>query len=54
MLFDLPDGRPNPHIHAYGHRDLAAEEHLVADQPDPGGELIIRDSEERFTRNTHA
>ena len=25
MLADLPDGRPNPHTYAYGHRDLAAE-----------------------------
>ena len=32
LLADLPDGRPNPNTHAYGHRDLAAEEHLVADQ----------------------
>ena len=35
LLADLPDGRPNPNTHAYGHRDLAAEEHLVADQPEP-------------------
>ena len=45
---DLPDGRPNPNTHAYGHRDLAAEEHLVADQPEPGAKLIIRHPEERF------
>ena len=32
LLADLPDGRPNPNTHAYGHRDLAAEEHLVAEQ----------------------
>ena len=31
LLADLLDGRPNPNIHAYGHRDLAAEEQLVAD-----------------------
>ena len=31
LLADLPDGRPNPNTHVYGHRDLAAEEHLVAD-----------------------
>ena len=42
LLADLPDGRPNQNPHAYGHRDLAAEEHLVADQPKPGAELIIR------------
>ena len=50
LLADLPDGRPNPNTHAYGHRDLAAEEHLVADQPEPGAELIIRHPEERFAR----
>ena len=50
MLADLPNGRPNPNTHAYGHRDLAAEEHLVADQPEPGAELIIRHPEERFAR----
>ena len=31
LIIDLADGRPNPHIHAYGHRDLAAEKRLVAD-----------------------
>ena len=46
LLADLPHGRPNPNAHAYGHRDLAAEEHLVADQPEPGAELIIRHPEE--------
>ena len=50
LLADLPDGRPNPSIHAYGHRDLAAQEHLVADQSEPGTELIIRHPEERFAR----
>ena len=50
LLADLPDGRPNPNTHAYGHRDLAAEEHLLADQPEPGAELIIRHREERFVR----
>ena len=50
MLADLPDGRPNPNTHAYGHRDLAAEEHLVADLPEPGAELVIRHNEERFDR----
>ena len=50
LLADLPDGRPNPNTHAYGHCDLAAEEHLVADQPEPGAELIIRHTEERFAR----
>ena len=50
MLADLPDGRPNPNTHAYGHRDLAAEEHLVADKPEGGAELIIRHPEERFAR----
>ena len=36
LLADLPDGRPYPNTHAYGHRDLAAEEQLVAYQPEPG------------------
>ena len=36
MLADLFDGRSNPHIHAYCHRDLAAKVHLVADQPELG------------------
>ena len=53
LLADLPDGRPNPNTHASGHCDLAAEEHLVADQPEPGAELIIRHPNERFIR-THA
>ena len=48
LLADLPDGRPNPKTHAYGHRNLAAEEHLLADQPEPGAELIVRHPEERF------
>ena len=42
LLADLPESRPNLNTHAYGHRDLAAEEHLVADQPEPGAKLIIR------------
>ena len=50
LLADLPDNRPNPNTHAYGQRDLAAEEYLVADQPEPGAELIIRHPEERFDR----
>ena len=50
LFADLLDGRPNPNTHAYGHRDLAAEKHLVADQPEPGPELIIRHPEERFAR----
>ena len=50
LLDDLPDGCPNPNTHAFGHCDLAAEEHLVADQPEHGSELIIRQPEERFAR----
>ena len=42
LLTDQPDNRQNPNTHANGHRDLAAEKHLVADQPEPGAELIIR------------
>ena len=41
LLADMPDGRPNSNTHAYGNCDLAAEEHLVADQPEPGSDLII-------------
>ena len=51
LLADLPDGRPNPNTYAYGHRDLAAEEHLVADLPEPGAKLIIRHPEERFAQS---
>ena len=51
LLAGVPDGRPNPNIHAYGHRDLAAEEHLVADQPEPGAEVIIWHPDERFNRS---
>ena len=42
LLADLPDGRLNPHIHAYGHCDLAAEEYLVVNQSEPEAELIIQ------------
>ena len=51
LFADLFDGHPNLHTHAYGQRNLAAEENLVADQPEPGAELIIRYREERFTKN---
>ena len=50
LCADLPDGRPNPNTHAYGHCDMAVEEYLVADQPEPGTELIILHLEERFAR----
>ena len=50
LLVYLPDGRPNSNTHAYGHCDLAAEEYLVTDQPEPCVELIIRHSDERFAR----
>ena len=50
LLADLPDGCLNPNTHAYGHCDLAAEEHLMADQPEPGAKLIIRHPKERFAR----
>ena len=33
---DMPDGRPNFNTHAYGNCDLAAEENLVVDEPEPG------------------
>ena len=51
LLADLPDGSPNPNTHAYGHKDLAAEEELVPEMPDgPGTELLIERREERFKR----
>ena len=50
LLADLPDGRPNPNTHAYGHCDLAAEKHLVAVLQEPGAELIIRHPEKRLAR----
>ena len=50
LLADLPDSRPNSNIHAYGHCDLAAIEHLMADQLEPGAELIIWHTEKRFAR----
>ena len=49
LLADLPDGRPNPNTLAYCHQYLAAKEHLVDDQLEPGAELIIRNLKERFT-----
>ena len=51
LLADLPDGRPNPNTHAYGQCDLAAKVQLVADEPEPCAELIIRHPEERFARS---
>ena len=50
LLFDRPNGRPNPNTHAYGHSDLAAEEHLVTDLTKPGAEHVIRHPEKRFAR----
>ena len=50
LLADLPDVRPNSNTHAYGHRYLVAEEHLVADKPETGAKLIIRHPEKRFAR----
>ena len=50
LLDDLPDGRPNPNTHAYGHRDSEFEEHWITDQPEPGAELIILHPDKRFAR----
>ena len=50
LLADLPDSRPNLNTHTYGHCDLAVEEHLVAEQQEPGAKLIIRHPEKRFAR----
>jgi hypothetical protein len=42
LLADLPDGTPNLNIHAYGHRELAAEAHVEMDIPElTGTDLII-------------
>ena len=42
LLADLPDDSPNPNTHAYGHRELVAEEQVEMDMPDqPGADLII-------------
>ena len=48
LLAYLLDGSQNPN--SYGHCDLAAEEPLVADQPELSAELIIRHPEKRFAR----
>ena len=48
LLATLPDGRPNPNINAYCHRDLAANNHIMADQPEPDATLIIRNPEDRL------
>ena len=48
LLAYLPDGRQNPSIHAYGNRDLAASEHLLADQQEPNADLIIQHPKGRF------
>ena len=45
LFADRLDDCPNQNTHAYSHSDLAAEEHLVADQPESGAELIIRHPE---------
>ena len=48
LFADFLDGRPNRNTDAYGQRNLAAEKHLVTDQPEPGETLIIRHPEELF------
>ena len=50
LLADLPDERTNSNTNPYGHCDLAAKEHVMADQPKPCAEFIIRQSEKRFAR----
>ena len=54
LLADLHDGRLILNNHAYNYYYNAAEEHCVADQPEPCAELIIRQPEERFAHNTTA
>ena len=53
LLADISDEHPNPNTHAYGHCDLKAEEILVADHPELGAELVIKQVEERF-KTRHA
>ena len=53
LLADTPDGKPNHNSHAYGHRDLLADEILVADHPESGAELVIKHVETRF-KSLHA
>jgi hypothetical protein len=51
LLADLADGVPNPNTHAYGHKDLAGEEQVVAEIPDsPGTELLVKRREQRFLK----
>ena len=50
LFADVLDNRLNLNTYFYGYRDLAAEKHLVADQPEPGAEFIIRHPEKRFAR----
>ena len=50
FLADMPDNRLNSKTHANVFRDFAADKHLVADQPEPGAELIIRHFEKQFIR----
>ena len=51
LLANIPDGSPNPHTHAYGHKDLGWEERFVADMPAvPGTDLIIENQERRYTQ----
>ena len=48
LLAELVDGCPNPNPQAYGHCHQAAEEQVVADQPEPSAEFIIRHPKERI------
>lgn len=51
LLADFADGEPNPITHAYGHKDYAIKEQLVADMPDgPGTELFNKSRKERLKR----
>ena len=50
LFTDLPDGQPNPKTHAYGHCNLATEDYLVPDQPEPNEEIIIRHRVKRFAQ----
>ena len=54
LFADLPDGRQNLNTHAYGNGYLEFQKHWVADQQEPGAELIIRHPEEQCPEDTPA
>ena len=51
---DLPDTSPNQNTYVYNHQELAMENQLVADQHEPGAQLIIWHREKRSIKDTLA